>query len=78
MTRAETPATTTSGLSATRASMLVSSRPPSRGSFCTLAGKLEKRSTPTTLAQSPSSQMVSVSEGSRLTMRRGTSGKVTV
>ena len=59
-------------------SICASSMPPSFGSAATLAGQFEKRSVPTSRAQAPSAQTLSVSDGSRLTMRCGGAASVTV
>ena len=60
-----------SGLSAAMASICASSSPPRCGSFATSAGQFEYRSTPTSRDPAPSTQAVSVSDGSMVTMRCG-------
>ena len=75
--RALAAITTTSGRSATMASILGSKPPPTVASGRTLSGKLESLSTPTRRAHWPSAQMVSVSAGIRLMMRWGGCANVT-
>ena len=62
--RAVEDSSTTSGFRPTTRSTLKSATPPRCGSCVTDAGQLDQSSTPTSRSQAPSSQTVSVSDGS--------------
>ena len=71
VTREDRASNTKSGLSLTKASSCVSSRPPNLGKVFTRSGQLLYRSTPTSKSQALSSHTISPKEGNKVMTRCG-------
>ena len=71
VTREDRASKTKSGLSFTKASSCVSSRPPNFGKAFTRSGQLLYRSTPTSKSQALSSHTISPKEGNKVMTRCG-------
>jgi len=74
----ESVATTRSGWSATSVSRLGASMPPTLRFLRAAAGKSQKSVTPTSRSSAPMAKTISVTPGTRETMRRGGAASVTV